>query len=286
MAKLREKEYRIRLRHLPAAFAECRMVFLSDLHGVEYGEGNRELIARIRQLCPDYILVGGDMMVGFSDPALAGKAGLPAAQGLLERLSDCWPVYYAMGNHEGKCSPAAMDAYFDVLWKRGVHILDNESAALTRAGTSVRVYGLTLEQRWYPKLRRRRYPAADMAGKIGPPKGEALECRILLAHSPLYFKSYAAWGADLVLSGHLHGGVVRLPGIGGLLGPDFIPFPPYSGGLYRAGGSQMVVSCGLGSHTIPFRLFNPPELVCVTLLGENEGKGGSCNGNPGKAGGI
>jgi hypothetical protein len=76
---------------------------------------------------------------------------------------------------------------------------------------------------------------------------------------------YAAWGAELVLSGHLHGGVVRLPGMGGLLSPSREWFPEFDAGLYQAGNTQMFVSRGLGNSVIPVRVFNPPELVVLTL---------------------
>ncbi len=91
---------------------------------------------------------------------------------------------------------------------------------------------------------------------------------ILLAHNPTYMKSYVKWGADLVLSGHLHGGIVRLPLLGGVIAPNFIVFPKYSGDLYQEGDTHIVVSKGLGTHTINIRLFNPAELVVLHLQGK------------------
>ena len=88
---------------------------------------------------------------------------------------------------------------------------------------------------------------------------------LMIAHNPIYFPSYKQWGADLVLSGHIHGGIIRIPGIGGLLSPDCTFFPKYDGGMFSEDGATMIVSRGLGTHTIPIRIFNPGELVCVDI---------------------
>ena len=90
---------------------------------------------------------------------------------------------------------------------------------------------------------------------------------ILLAHNPVYFDTYAAWGADLTLSGHLHGGIIRIPGIGGLITPQAQLFPKYDRGLISVNGKYMVVSAGLGEHTVPIRIFNPPQLILITVEG-------------------
>ena len=92
----------------------------------------------------------------------------------------------------------------------------------------------------------------------------------MLAHNPEYFANYAKYGADLILSGHVHGGVVRLPFVGGCASPAIRLFPKYSDGLYTLQNKKMVVSCGLGSHTIPMRIFNPGELTVISLKPEEE----------------
>ena len=88
---------------------------------------------------------------------------------------------------------------------------------------------------------------------------------VLLAHNPDYFERYREWGADLVLSGHVHGGVMRLPFFGGVIGTNFRLFPKYDGGLFREDGATMIVSRGLGAHTIPLRIWNPAELVEIVI---------------------
>ncbi len=103
---------------------------------------------------------------------------------------------------------------------------------------------------------------ADYLPKIlGEPRTDA--CQILIAHNPLYFEEYAAWGADVVVSGHVHGGIMRLPVLGGVLSPNLSLFPKYDGGRFELGRAVMILSRGIGTHTIPLRIFNPAELVVL-----------------------
>ena len=99
---------------------------------------------------------------------------------------------------------------------------------------------------------------------------EAADYEILLAHNPVYFDAYKKWGADLVLSGHLHGGIIRLPGIGGLITPQAIPFPKYSGEMTTEGEQTIIVSRGLGTHTINLRFLNEAEMIVIHLRGEKD----------------
>ena len=95
--------------------------------------------------------------------------------------------------------------------------------------------------------------------ELGKPDEEKFTC--LLAHHPDYFESYAAWGADVVFAGHVHGGMVRIPFWRGVVSPGVRFFPKYDGGIFKEGEATMVLSRGLGMHTIPIRLFNPGELI-------------------------
>lgn len=97
------------------------------------------------------------------------------------------------------------------------------------------------------------------------PECEKEKCNILIAHNPDYFAEYAQWGADLVLSGHVHGGIMRLPLLGGVIAPSYKIFPEYDGGVFRTGSAAMLLGRGMGSHTIPLRFFNPAELYDVQL---------------------
>ena len=101
---------------------------------------------------------------------------------------------------------------------------------------------------------------AETPGKVPDQYSE------IARHNPAYMDAYLEWGADLVLSGHLHGGLVRIPGLGGIVTPQGFFFPKYSGEMTREGEQTVIVSRGLGSHTLNIRLFNVPELISIHLI--------------------
>ena len=246
----------------PKLTGEKTWVFLSDLHNQVYGENNCKLIDAVKNESPDLILIGGDMLVGKNghsyEPALA----------CVKELVKIAPVYYANGNHEErmKLKPEKYDQsyalYREKLLEFGVRLLENESTVLSD-DSKVRLTGLEIPLECYTHLKRREMPGGAIKERIGNRDPEAFQ--VLLAHNPSYMKEYLAWGADLILSGHLHGGMVRIPRIGGVIGPDFVLFPKYSGEMRRVGGQTVIVSKGLGTHTIHIRLFNPAEIVVLSL---------------------
>ena len=125
------------------------------------------------------------------------------------------------------------------------------------------ISGLEIEREYY-----RRFGKPEMAGKyvtahVGGRREDAFT--ILLAHNPEYMDAYAEYGAELVLAGHMHGGVASLPLLGGVISPSFRLFPKYDGGLFQKDGTQMIVSRGLGMHTIPLRFLNPGELIVLDV---------------------
>lgn len=243
------------------AVREHRLVFLSDLHNQVYGKGNARLLRAVRKEKPEVILIGGDMLVG-----KAGQSCRAAADFVKELARFC-PVYYANGNHEQRmkeepeCYGKNYFKYKEELESAGIHFLENESAEIRLGEWPVRITGLEIPLSCYGRLGRRELTERQVEERIGKCPSSVYE--ILLAHNPSYMKTYFNWGADLVLSGHFHGGVVRIPGIAGVISPGFRIFPRYSGGIYREGTQTAVVSKGLGSHTIPVRLFNPAEVIVL-----------------------
>ena len=145
--------------------------------------------------------------------------------------------------------------------RAGVVLLENESVLLPETG--IRIFGVEIDMDYYKKLRKSVMKVSYLNSLLGRPCAD--EYNILLAHNPDYFQAYAGWGADLVLSGHVHGGIMRLPVLGGVLSPALRLFPRYDGGLYEEGKSKMVLGRGLGTHTLPIRVFNPGELIVVRL---------------------
>ena len=255
--------YRLKSKKLEGIGNNVRFVFLSDLHNKTYGKGNKRLLKKIKETDPALVLIGGDMLVGKK-----GKS-YGSALDFVRELAGQFPVYYANGNHEQRLKEMP-ERYGDVyaqykeeLEAAGVHFLENSSQELFCGGCKFRLTGLEIPAECYSHFRKVRMPEGAIEERIGEAK--AADYEILLAHNPTYMEEYLEWGADLVLSGHLHGGIVRLPGVGGALSPAFSLFPKYSGGHYREGERDIVVSKGLGVHTVCVRLFNPAELVVLEL---------------------
>lgn len=245
-----------------------KIVFLSDLHNNLYGKDNKRLLEAIRLQKPDYILIGGDMLVG--------KPELPyqIAEKFVSALTKICPVYYANGNHEQRMKiylekfGTKFAEYKKNLEMQGVHFLENDYIDLIFDECPVRITGLEIPRKGYKKFKKTELHLKEVESCIG--KCEQSVYQILLAHNPIYTNTYLEWGADLILSGHLHGGVVRIPGIGGIITPQFGMFPKYSGEHTLIDGKSVVVSKGLGTHTIKIRFLNPAEIVVLNLNGKDK----------------
>lgn len=230
-----------------------RIVLLTDLHANEHGRGNYKLVRRICEVNPDIICITGDMVV-------KNGAHTERALSLLERLANEYPVYYSPGNHEIRLDH--YEEYKNEIKEFGVHFLENESALLP--DSNVCITGLDLPENWYHKVWERRILTKEEMEKLVSPVKEGI-FSLLLAHNPEYFPVYKQWGADLTLSGHIHGGVAILPVVGGVLSPSLRLFPKYDQGLKEEKGHYILISRGLGLHHIKFRFFNRPELSVINL---------------------
>ena len=245
----------------PKIQKNLRMVMMSDLHNYQYGRENKTLFDAIVEASPDIIVVAGDMITANT------KEKFEKTLEMLTKLNEQYPVYYAYGNHEQKIS-LYRDRYGDMgerfdaaLKETGVRILRN--ARVEIPDTGVIINGLELEHAYFQRFHTK--PMADdyLQKLMGVPDKEKYQ--VLLAHNPEYFKEYAAWGADLTLSGHIHGGIVRLPFFGGVISPAIRFFPKYDGGLFEEYDAAMVLGRGLGTHTPKVRMFNPAELLVIDL---------------------
>lgn len=242
---------------------KVKVLFLTDLHGKQYGKDNGKLLGKIREEEPDYILIGGDMVTRTEEET--EKTALR----LFSQLTAICPVYMANGNHEQKMKENReyfgnrYEKYKREVEKTGVRLLENGSAYLKFGSRTVRVSGLEVPLSCYSRFKGEELQVSQIRERIGGTEDGIYE--ILLAHNPASVPVYWKWGADLVLSGHLHGGIVRLPGFGGLISPQFKLFPRYSGDMYEEDGHISVVSKGLGTHTVNVRLFNPAELTAITF---------------------
>ncbi|HIY62232.1 MAG TPA: metallophosphoesterase [Candidatus Mediterraneibacter stercoripullorum] len=262
--------YEIHPEKLSGTGSSVRIVFLSDLHNKVYGEKNDVLYRAVKREKPDMILIGGDMLVGKEDVSYR-----PALE-FVRKLPDICPVFYANGNHEQRMKEEpeqykySYKKYKESLKRYGVRFLENESASVRMKGINFVVSGLELPLDSYRKFSKSSVTSTDLTRQLGFEPSASKQSiyssyHILLAHNPSYMKAYKEWGADLILSGHLHGGMVRLPGIGGVITPQAFLFPRYSGEMREEGQQTVIVSRGLGTHTINLRLFNSAEVVSLKL---------------------
>lgn len=244
-----------------------KLVMLSDLHNASYGRENEQLLCAIEKEAPDGIVLAGDMITAKKQEKFERTLAF------LDRLSQKYPVYYAYGNHEQKLVKnrerfGKMGEQFEKkLAETRIRTLHNLHCVLKER--NVALYGLELPGAFFRRFEKKPLSEKELEQLLGRPDPSAY-C-VLLAHNPDYFPEYAEWGADLVLAGHVHGGIVRLPILGGVISPSFRLFPKYDGGLFTEKESRMVLGRGMGTHSPKVRLFNPAELVVVELLpGEKE----------------
>ena len=247
------------------------LVFLSDLHDNEFGADNTDLLSAIKKVRPDAVLIGGDLMV------CKQNCSTEQSLKLVKALSSRYPVYYANGNHESRMRwkkekyGNVYEQYQESLRKMGVHILADDSVGLDG---DITVHGLDIDSEYYEKRFGGKMSPGYIRKKLGGTDKEHFH--LLLAHSPLFFSAYERWGADLTLSGHFHGGTIRLPFLGGVMTPQYQFFLPWCAGFFEENNRYMIVSRGLGTHSINIRLNNKPQLVVIRLeakgINEKNGK--------------
>ena len=260
----RVTKYRICSQKLNGIKREKKIIFLSDLHNRMYGEENERLLESIRNQHPDLILIGGDMLVRKDGNSYDKTVHF------LAKLPGICPVYCANGNHEQKLKELpdkyeqSYEEYKKALTASGIHTLENASETVKLDEVPVKLSGLEIPLGAYARFGKKELSLKEITDRIGE-HGD--DYQILLAHHPGYMKEYLAYGADLILGGHYHGCVVQLPGIGGVMSTNFTLFPKYSGGIYQEGEQTAVVSRGLGTHSVPLRLWNWPELIVLELSG-------------------
>lgn len=239
---------------------------LGDLHGAQHGPGNADLVHAAEHSKPDFIFFTGDMITT-SDPD-----SLSVALGLAERLVRIAPVYAVNGNHETglRMRSSIYREYTEHLQECGVHLLNNRKCSVTANGNRLEICGLEIPFSRYKKFRQMHFGTEEIKSRLGsePGIGDVSEpFTILLAHNPQFMGEYFKWGADLVLSGHFHGGVLRLPKGRTLLAPNGFPFPKYGYGKFTENGHTGIVTAGLGEHALPVRFTgnNPMEIVRIAV---------------------
>ncbi len=217
-----------------------RIVQVSDLHGKEFGKNNAVLLDEIERLSPDLIAVTGDIIWGY-------EPNFESAAVFLRKAGFIAPVVFVTGNHEEGYSGDELDGLLETFSDSGVKVLDNESVFFEKNSKKIKICGVSEKNL--------------IAGNID--KDESEYFSVLLAHIPHFCEFYEESGYDMVLTGHAHGGQIRMPfSKMPLVAPNQGLFPKYTEGSYTAGKTRVFVSRGLGRSVMPQRIFNKPEL-CV-----------------------
>lgn len=252
---LQVEEFTYSSRNLPTGFDGCTIVQLSDLHGAEFGEDNEKLLEAVRTADPDYIFLTGDLLDRFRETPHSYAVDLCAD------LMSIAPTYYVTGNHEWAL-PGIRDLKKSIAGT-GTSVLTNEFVTLERSGSSILLAGIDDPNGFADQK-----TPEELAQEVKDIWGDGFW--MLLAHRNNYFEPhYSLLGADLVISGHAHGGIFRLPFTDGLLGVERNFFPSYTAGFYEENGADLFVSRGLGNSGRSFRLFNRPQVAVLTLQCED-----------------
>lgn len=234
--------------NLPDAFDGFTIVQLSDLHASEYGQNNSTLVEKVAALSPDLIALTGDYIESAEE--------VPVTETLIRQLTDIAPVYFTSGNHDW--ASGAIKELKEAVTDSGGVYLSNERVVLEQGGQQIILAGVE-----------------DPNGRADMIRPDALLTQIsaespdsfiiLQAHRNDFVTKYPSLPCDLILTGHGHGGVIRLPFVGGIIGTDLKLFPAYDAGLFQSGRYTMVVSRGLGDAPLLPRFLNNPEIVSITL---------------------
>ena len=245
---LQVTEYQLSFARLPAEMDGLRVVHLSDLHGAWFGRENWRLVEMIRLQEPDIIALTGDF-------AGSGEE-LEAVEALLQGLSGLAPMYYVSGNHEW--AGGVISEIKALMGQYGAVCLENEYSLFEKDGAAIVIAGVEDPNGWADMMK-----PEELAEHVRQER--AVDFVLWLGHRNYWVEEYPALPVELILCGHAHGGIVRLPGIGGLLNANRRLGADYEKGLYYSGPYCMEVSRGIG-NSIPIpRLFNRPELVTLVL---------------------
>lgn len=240
--------YEVKSQKLPESFDGFKIVQLSDLHGAEFGEDGMELVEKVKELEPDMIALTGDFVTDEGD--------LAAVEKLAARLVKLCPVYFVSGNHEFG-SGLAIEVR-NILERAGVKYLSNEYLTISRGEDEILLGGVEDPLAYADML-----SPDELAQKMNDAAPDAF--KILLGHRNYWMTEYPELPVDLIFCGHAHGGLIRIPGVGGLIGTDRRLFPDFDAGEYNNGRYTLIVSRGLGNSVPIPRVFNRPGIVCVEL---------------------
>lgn len=245
--------YTLKMKNLPKKFDNFKIIHISDLHSKEFGKGNKVLLDKIAKEKPSLILITGDIIDrrNYNEETSVYFA---------KKCVNIAPVYFSTGNHE--MWSGRFQGLEEKMKSVGVNVLRNESGEIKICNESVYILGID-----DPAVYRTKEEGEVLIRSIkksleNVPEGSF---KILLSHRPERIDIYENLNIDLILSGHAHGGQIRLPYIGGILAPGQGFFPKYEEGVHNIGNTKIEISRGLGNSSFPLRVFNRPELVVINL---------------------
>lgn len=250
--------YEVVNEKIPKDFDGFKIVQLTDFHDKKFTDNAYAFTNMIKALEPDIIVMTGDMITD------KDKDFSPFFN-LCWQLKGGCPIYFVEGNHEKCLWYYGVTVFLPKLEEYGVKILKNETVPLIRNGSQINLVGYDLDVKHYHGNGKAAVDIEKDEMNLLLGKADKSKFNIMLAHSPSFFDDYAEWGADLILTGHLHGGLIRLPRLGGLLSPDRYFLPKYDAGAFYQGESEMIVGRGIGNSNKLPRMFNNPEIVVITL---------------------
>ena len=255
--RLTVTDYVIINKRIPKSFSDYKILQISDFHNPKSEELVDKTVKAVESCQPDIIVITGDLID-------SRDIQINTALDFVERIVPVAPVYYITGNHEGRISD--YQRLKNGLENLGVRVLENECVEIEKDGEKINLIGL--QDPFFKK-------EEGMGGNrlfskwIEETKFNREYYTVLLCHYPQFNKVFYEQEIDLVLTGHTHGGQIRLPLVGGLYAPGQGLFPKYYGGKYELSDvTTMIINRGIGNSAFPFRINNPPEVVMVTLESE------------------
>ncbi len=260
---LKVTKYEIKNSKLPESFDGYKIVQISDVHSRIFGEDNSKVINLVKKINPDIVVMSGDIIS-------AREEDIDGFINLYKEIYTKYTTYYAIGNHERKIRYNKYKYYIGRLKDLGVHVIINGTERIKKGDEHIDISALKFRENMQPKKltkeKEQKY-IKYMKNKLSDI--EKNNFNILIAHDPENFDMYRSLNVDLILSGHVHGGLIRFGKIC-LLSPRRKFFPKYSYGKNTKGSTTIITSSGMGRATLNVRLFNRPEIVYIKLKKNND----------------
>ena len=251
--KLQVSNYSIEKYSLPSDFNDYKIMQISDFHNTKSKSLTHDLIQEIQKQKPNIIVITGDLID-------ANKTDVATAITFINEIKEMAPIYFVTGNHETSTSEYSL--LKEQLKNNGVIILDGEATPLKKNDSKINLIGVSDPSSIHDSFIE---DSEIVKGEMNSLEYDKNNFTILLSHRPELFDTYVEEKINLVLTGHAHGGQIRIPFIGGVIAPNQGFFPKYTSGVFEEKDTTMIVSRGIGNSILPFRINNRPELVVITL---------------------